>query len=97
MVVNIKRNFRCGLVIARPLSIFSAQVHVPFTSCGGFFDLVVEDTNLRKRHFFVKKCPLYCIIMGWENGIAMSVASVMSFYRFESKGLLKTRHMLLLK
>ena len=26
----------------------------------GFFDLVVEDTNVRKRHFFVKKCPQYC-------------------------------------
>ena len=56
-----KRNFRCGLVITHSLSIFSTKSIVPFASCMGFFDLVVEDTNVRKRHFFVKKCPQYCI------------------------------------
>ena len=40
---------------------------MPFASCIGFFDLSVEDTKVRKRHFFVKKSvhsidPEYAIV-----------------------------------
>ena len=60
IVVNrFKRNFRCDLLIANSLSIFSARFIVPFASCVGFFGLAIEDTNVRKRHFFVKRCPQY--------------------------------------
>ena len=54
-----QKKFPLGFGDGQFIEYLFCQVHVPFASGVGFFDLVVEDTNLSKRHFFVKICPQY--------------------------------------